>query len=165
MTTFTGEARPSLTAPGVLLATWFGFGYLPKAPGTWGSAAALPCAWVILLYGGASALLGAAVVVFIIGIWAANDYMARSGVDDPGPVVIDEVAGQWLVLAVVPLDWAWFMAGFALFRLFDVAKPWPVSVMDRKIKGGFGVMIDDVGAAAYAAAAVYGLQRIMEAFW
>ncbi len=157
--------RPSLAAPGVLLATWFGAGYLPKAPGTWGSAAALPLAWGIVEVAGLQGLLIATIVVFVTGVWAANDYMARSGVDDPGPVVIDEVAGQWMVLAVVPLDLAWFLVGFALFRLFDVAKPWPVNVMDRNIKGGFGVMLDDIGAGVYAAAAAYGLQQALEAFW
>ncbi len=159
------EVRPSLTTPGVLLATWFGVGYLPKVPGTWGSAVAVPMAWVILTLAGLPALLVATAVVFGVGIWAANDYMDRSGVGDPGPVVIDEVAGQWLVLTVVPLDWVWFVIGFALFRLFDIAKPWPINVMDHRIKGGLGVMIDDIGAAIYAAAAAYGLHRAMEAFW
>ncbi|NQV46109.1 MAG: phosphatidylglycerophosphatase A [Rhodospirillales bacterium] len=158
MTNNVNQAQPSLVAPGVLLATWFGVGYLPKAPGTWGSAAALPFAWVILSFFGAQGLLVATVFVFGIGIWAANDYVARSGMEDPGPVVIDEVAGQWLVLAVVPLELAWFAIGFALFRLFDVAKPWPVNLMDRHIKGGFGVMLDDIGAGIYAIIAVYALQ-------
>jgi len=164
MTLLQDNKRPSLGAPGVLLATWFGVGYLPKIPGTWGSAAALPFAWGILAYSGVAGLLIAAGVVFALGIWASNDYMARSGVNDPGPVVIDEVAGQWLVLAVVPLDWVWFVVGFVLFRLFDIAKPWPVNVMDRCIKGGFGVMIDDIGAAIYAAASVYGLLLAFETF-
>lgn len=160
-----GEIRPSLTSPGVLLATWFGAGYLPKIPGTWGSAAALPFAWVLLTYGGVPALLIATILVFVVGIWASNDYMARSGGDDPGPVVIDEVAGQWLVLAIAPLEWGWFVAGFALFRLFDILKPWPVNVMDRTIKGGIGVMLDDLGAAVYAMIALYSLEQAMEALW
>lgn len=158
-------SRPSLSVPGVFLATWFGAGYLPKAPGTWGSAAALPFAWGIVAATGIQGLLIATFVVFIIGVWAANDYMARTGAEDPGPVVIDEVAGQWMVLSVVPLDFTWFLIGFALFRLFDVVKPWPVNVMDNNIKGGFGVMADDIGAAVYAAAIAYGLHWASEAFW
>lgn len=158
MTNKVNQARPSLVAPGVLLATWFGAGYLPKAPGTWGSAAALPLAWLILSFYGVQGLIIATVLVFGIGIWAANDYVTRSGMEDPGPVVIDEVAGQWLVLAAVPLELAWFAIGFALFRLFDVMKPWPVNLMDRHIKGGIGVMLDDIGAGIYAVVVVYALQ-------
>lgn len=156
------EARPSITLPGVLLATWFGAGYMPKAPGTWGSALALPFAWGILALSGVPGLLVASLIVFIVGIWASNDYMRRSGKEDPGPVVIDEVVGQWLVLAVAPMEMVWFLAGFALFRLFDIAKPWPVNIMDRRIKGGMGVMLDDVGAGLYAAGTMYGLQWLIK---
>lgn len=155
-------ARPSLGFPGVFLATWFGSGYLPKAPGTWGSAAALPFAWVILEFSGVLGLLTGTLAVFLIGIWAANDYSQRSGIHDPGPVVIDEVAGQWLVLggifAFIPFAWHWLAIGFVLFRVFDVLKPWPVSVMDREIKGGLGVMLDDIGAAVYAIGTALALQ-------
>lgn len=158
MTADTPSARPPLSSPGILLATWFGAGYLPKVPGTWGSAAALPFAWGLLVAGGVPALLVGAALVFLIGIWAANDYTRQSGIQDPGPVVIDEVAGQWLVLAVVPMDFIWFLIGFALFRVFDVLKPWPVNAMDRNIKGGLGVMLDDIGAALYAVAAALVLQ-------
>jgi len=162
MTTNSAPARPSLKHPGVLLATWFGAGYLPKVPGTWGSAAALPFAWLLLDTGGMSLLLISAVAVFFVGIWAANDYSRRSGIHDPGPVVIDEVAGQWLVLAAVPMSFSWFLIGFGLFRLFDILKPWPVSVMDREIKGGLGVMLDDIGAAMYALGIVFALKWGLE---
>ncbi len=151
------DLRPSIGNPGVLLATWFGAGYMPKAPGTWGSALALPFAWGILTISGVYGLLAASLIVFAIGIWAANDYMGRTGTDDPGPVVIDEVVGQWLVLTVVPMELPWFLVGFALFRLFDIVKPWPVNLMDQRIKGGLGVMLDDVGAGIYAAGAAYGV--------
>lgn len=149
--------RPPLREPAILLATWFGSGYLPKMPGTWGSLAALPFAWAIQAAWGDVALAVAAVLVFVVGVWASNVYMARSGGGhDPGAIVIDEVAGQWLTLlaagAVGPLTYA---AGFVLFRLFDVVKPWPISVADRRIEGGLGVMLDDVLAAVYAAAALY----------
>lgn len=164
MTENNAQMRPSLRSPGVLLATWFGAGYLPKIPGTWGSAAALPFAWGLLMVGGVPALLIGATVVFMVGIWAAEAYTQQSGIEDPGPVVIDEVAGQWLVLAFVPMEIVWFLVGFALFRVFDVVKPWPVSVMDRDIKGGFGVMADDIGAGLYAVAAVLALQWGLEAW-
>lgn len=153
-------ANPSLKYPGVLLATWFGVGYLPKAPGTWGSLAALPFAWLLQVYTGAPGLLLASLLVFIIGILASNSYMARSGSHDPGAIVIDEVAGQWLTLALVPADLTLYVIGFILFRLVDIFKPWPASWADKKLDGGLGVMLDDVLAALYSGAVVYSLYRL-----
>ena len=147
--------RPSLGNPGILLATWFGAGYLPKAPGTWGSLAALPFAWVIVGFLGWMGLAVACVLVFAVGLWSAAVYMGQSGAHDPGPVVIDEVAGQWLTLLVVPPDLALYGVGFVLFRLADIFKPWPASWADREVPGALGVMLDDVIAGVYAAAALY----------
>ena len=135
--------------PATIAATWFWVGLLPKAPGTWGSAAALPFAWLLSSLGGASALLVASLLCFCLGWWASAIYVARTGASDPSEVVIDEVAGQWLVLAAAPLDPLSYLVGFALFRLFDVWKPWPVSWADQRIGGGLGVMLDDILAAAY----------------
>lgn len=133
-----------------LIASWFGAGFLPWAPGTWGSLAALPFAWAILLFGGKLWLLAAAIAVFIVGCIAA-DRATRAGTErDPGWVVIDEVAGQWLTLLALPLSLAGFAIGFVLFRLFDIWKPWPVRWAERRYSGGFGIMIDDVLAALYA---------------
>ncbi len=154
--------RPSLASPPVLLATWFGAGYLPKAPGTFGSLAALPFAWFIMDQLGALGLSAAIVVVFIIGLWATKGYCDLSGVDDPGPVVIDEVAGQWLTLLIVPLQWEWYLLGFVLFRIFDVFKPWPIGWMDRTIKGPMGVMVDDIAAGVYALIILLGIFWFME---
>ena len=149
--------NPGLNHPGVLLATWFGSGYLPKAPGTWGSLAALPCAWGIMTYGGPWGLFVASALVFVIGIWAANNYMFLSGAHDPGPVVIDEVVGQWLTLMLVPADLTLYAIGFVLFRLADIFKPWPACWADKKVSGGFGVMLDDVLAAFYSGGMLYFL--------
>ena len=139
-----------------ILSTWFGAGLLPKAPGTWGSLAALPCAWVIVSWGGVSALAAATVIVSLVGWWAADIYVRHTGIADPSEVVIDEVAGQWLTLLVVPPDPLLYVAGFALFRLFDIRKPWPVGWADRTIPGGLGVMVDDLFAGLYAALFLYG---------
>lgn len=139
----------TLAHPAALLATWFGAGLLPKAPGTWGSAAALPFAWLIMAWGGAGALLAASATCFAAGWWASAVYVVRTGADDPGEVVIDEVAGQWLVLALAPLDPLAYLVGFGLFRLFDVWKPWPVGWADRSIGGGLGIMLDDMIAGGY----------------
>ena len=153
-------ANLSLRSPGVCLATWFGCGYLPKAPGSWGSLASLPFAWVIVVHYGPWALIAASIVVFLIGIWASNVYIKKSGISDPGPVVIDEVVGQWLTLAFVPAEVTVYAIGFILFRLIDIFKPWPVCWVDRKVIGGLGVMLDDVLAALYSGGTVYLLCKM-----
>lgn len=152
-------SAPTSSAPSALatlLATWWGSGLLPRAPGTWGSLAALPFAWGIALLGGWPALAVATVGVFAIGVWSAGVYAERTGGEDPGAVVIDEVAGQWLVLIPAPLDPLWYAAGFVLFRLFDIWKPWPVSLADRQVKGGLGIMLDDILAGCYGLAVMGG---------
>jgi phosphatidylglycerophosphatase A len=136
--------------PAVLLATWFGAGLLPKAPGTWGSLAALPFAWFIQARWGAAGLAIAALIAFLVGWWAADIVVRASGVKDAGAIVIDEVAAQWLTLVPVPLDPLLYALGFVLFRIADIVKPWPASWADRRVGGGLGVMLDDVFAAAYA---------------
>ena len=139
----------------ILLATWFGFGLLPGAPGTWGSLAALPVAWLIHMKSGPAGLAIAAIIIFFIGIWAAGVYAREIGNRDPGQVVIDEVAGQWITLALAaPLDPIFYAVAFLMFRVFDILKPWPASWVDQRLKGGVGIMLDDVIAALYAAAAL-----------
>lgn len=143
-----------------MLATWFGVGLIPVAAGTWGSLAALPLAWAIRVFWGVPGLAIAAIVVFGLGWWAAGAVAKTSGVRDPGAVVIDEVAGQWLVLLAAPLDpLAWALA-FLLFRIFDIWKPWPVRWVDQHVEGGFGIMLDDVLAAGYAVLALSALPAI-----
>jgi len=153
---FLTPPRPGISPwhPAAMAATWFGSGLLPIAPGTWGSLAALPFAWALALFGGWPLLLAASLGCFLVGWWAAAVYVRRTGADDPSEVVIDEVAGQWLVLAAVPLDPVLYLAGFLLFRLLDITKPWPARWADRNIHGGLGVMLDDMLAAAYGAAAL-----------
>jgi phosphatidylglycerophosphatase A len=138
------------TSPVSLIATWFGSGLLPGAPGTWGSLGALPFAWGIVWLAGPLGLLGAVAMVFSIGIWAAGRYTRASGLKDCQNVVVDEVAGQWLVLLFVPLDVVAYFAAFLLFRAFDIFKPWPANAADREVSGGFGIMLDDIIAGAYA---------------
>jgi phosphatidylglycerophosphatase A len=137
-----------------LIASWFGAGLLPWAPGSWGSLAALPLAWAIVLLGSKLWLLVAAVAVFVLGCVAAEYAVRDGGEQDPGWIVIDEVAGQWLTLLVLPLDLGAYAIGFVLFRLFDIWKPWPIRQVERRYGGGFGIMTDDVLAAVYAAAVI-----------
>ena len=113
-------------------------------------------------YHGFGILIGASIALFFVGIWSANGYMAQTGTHDPGPVVVDEVVGQWLVLSILPLDLGWYLVGFAAFRLFDIVKPWPIKWLDQKVEGGFGVMIDDVGAAAFGVLLLLGIRYVME---
>ena len=140
----------SIWRPANALATWFGVGLLPKAPGTWGSLAALPFAWLIAAYAGQLWLLAASAVLIVIGTVASQAYGRTKGVADAPQIVVDEVAGQWLTLTVVPPDLLLYAIGFVLFRLADIVKPWPASLVDRRMKNGFGVMLDDMVAAVYA---------------
>lgn len=145
--------------PAVLLATWGWSGRLPGPKGTWGSAAALPFGWLIAWAAGPLALIPAALLVFAVGIWAGGLYASKLGVGDPGPVVIDEVAGQWLTLALVPLDPLLWIAGFFLFRAADIIKPFPANWADRSLKGGIGIMTDDLIAGLYAMLVLWGAHR------
>jgi phosphatidylglycerophosphatase A len=153
--------RPAvpLSRPDALIATWFGVGLIRGAPGTWGSLAALPCAAGLYLLGGPWLLAGATGLVALAGLWASGRYAAALASADPGAVVVDEVAGQWLALLPLPLDLWWYAAAFALFRLFDIAKPWPVGWLDRNLAGGPGIMADDLAAGALAGALAYALWR------
>jgi phosphatidylglycerophosphatase A len=146
--------------PVSLIATWFGCGRLPWVPGTWGSLAALPFAAFIMWVGGPWALGIAAAAMFVVGVWASHTYARRLGVDDPGSVVVDEVAAQWMVLVPAALDMRLYLIGFVLFRTFDIAKTWPANWIDRRVKGGLGIMADDLVAALYAGAVVFVLS-----FW
>ena len=133
-----------------MLGTWFGAGLLPVMPGSWGSLAALPCAWAIRVPWGVTGLAIAALIAFVVGSWAAGTIAKTSNVKDPGAIVIDEVAAQWLVLLAAPLDPPSYAAAFLLFRIFDIWKPWLIRLADRRVHGGLGIMLDDLLAAVYA---------------
>jgi phosphatidylglycerophosphatase A len=138
-----------------LIATFFGAGYLKPGPGTWGSLAAA------LLWFAAAAilhpspqlllviLLAGIVLVIALGVPAATIAERESGRQDPGFVVIDEVAGQWIALLGCPPDWAHGLVALILFRLFDITKPFPVRRLER-LPAGWGIVFDDVAAGLYA---------------
>jgi len=155
--------REGITAfhPVTLLATWFGVGLLPKAPGTWGSLVALPLAWGLVSWGGPGLLVQVAALLFVLGWGISREYVGRTGVKDPSEVVIDEVVGQWLVLAAAPLNPVSYGVGFVLFRLFDIWKPGPIGWLDRRYGGGFGVMIDDVAAGVAGLIGMILFQRFV----
>jgi len=147
-----------------LVSTWFGAGFLPIAPGTWGSLAAIPIAHLIVLLWGVWGLAGFALGVAIVGTHAAGETARLRGVKDPSEVVVDEVAGQAIALipvyALVPAEAVVLRIGtvllaFFLFRILDVWKPGPIGWLER-LPGGFGIMADDLLGGAVAAAMVAG---------
>ena len=152
----------SLRDPATWIATAGGAGLLPGAPGTWGSLVGVALAWVVVRLAGPTTLLLVALALFALGCWAAERVSQATGIADPGFIVVDEVAAQALVLVIAPLTPAAYLAGFILFRIFDILKPWPIRLLDRKIHNGFGVMIDDVAAAIYAGALLFLGLRILE---
>jgi phosphatidylglycerophosphatase A len=137
----------------VILATWFGCGYWPKGPGTAGSIGALIVAWP-LAYGLHFAPWHFAVLALLMtppGIWAAGRTAELRGTKDPQVVVVDEVLGQWLTLAgAATVNWKSMLAALALFRLFDILKPWPVRRLES-FSGGAGIVLDDLGAGVLGA--------------
>ena len=143
-----------------LVATWFGAGLLPKAPGTWGSLAAIPAAHLVATIWGVSGLIGFALAVTFVGVHAAGETARLRGIGDPQEVVVDEVAGQSIALlpvyALVPPEATLLRIGavlfaFTLFRVLDIWKPGPIGALER-LPGGWGVMMDDVLGGAVAGA-------------
>ena len=158
--TLSAEQRRALLAtPAGWLACGFGSGLTPVAQGTFGSLAAL-LPWLLLRHLSIPLYVLVLLVGFAIGVWACDIAGRALGVDDHRSLVWDEFIGQWIALiplllpALLPTRfsmWWWLLAGFVLFRLFDVWKPWPIRWMDRHLKGGMGVMVDDVVAGIFAA--------------
>lgn len=146
-----GTARLLLSHPLGWLASGFGVGLAPRAAGTFGSLAALLPWWLWLRHLPLAPYLAVVAVVFALGVWASRWVIAQTKVEDPGVVVCDEFVGQWLALLLAPGGWGWMLGGFALFRLFDIWKPWPVRWADRELHGGVGAMADDALAGLMAA--------------
>jgi phosphatidylglycerophosphatase A len=199
--------------PAFLISTWFGIGKIPFAPGTWGSLFTFPlfiASHYLLAFASsedsfAYLFLFCTTILFIIGNWATNIYMRKTGRHDPKEVVIDEVAGQIIVFfsaflvigdrlkifeylygtknipnasvsiadvttlfttpdflaTYIVVGMPIYLVCFVLFRIFDIWKPWPIGYCDKNIKGGFGVMFDDLFAAMYAVIVLYGLGMLI----
>jgi phosphatidylglycerophosphatase A len=145
------------------VATVFGVGRFPFAPGTAASILALPVAWLIATAGGSWGrvwLLMAAIFVNALGCWACELYAHETQVKDPSECVIDEVAGQWIVCAFAPSTSLYaYAVAFLLFRMFDILKPWPISAAER-LPGGLGIMADDFVAGLMAAAIIAVLAHL-----
>lgn len=160
MTTSTKPAlKTILKHPTVFLACGLGSGLIPKAPGTFGTLAAIPLyLWMQHLELLHYLLLTA--VFFIIGVWISAKAIKLFHRDDPSEVVWDEVVGFLITMIAAPMGWQWLLLGFVLFRIFDIWKPWPVSLADQKLHGGLGIMLDDVIAGVYALLVLQSIVRI-----
>ena len=147
-----------------MILSFFGSGHLRPAPGTWGSLAALPAAYLVHWLGGPGILIFCAGVLYALGVYLTAKEIAASGDTDPSWIVLDEVVGQWIALTPVSIGaysagvdvlrlWPGIIAAFVLFRVFDIWKPWLVGQADRR-GDATGVMLDDVWAGAFAATVV-----------
>jgi phosphatidylglycerophosphatase A len=152
-----------LLRPDCAIAFGFGLGLMPWMPGTFGALLALPVAW--LLQGSSDFVILATIAAATIAGVALSESTCRYlGVHDHGAIVWDEVCGASITLLMLPAAWPWWIAGFLAFRFFDIVKPWPIGLLDQKLKGGLGVMMDDVAAGLIAGALlllvrwVFGLQ-------
>ena len=153
-----------------MIATVLGVGYIRPAPGTWGSLVALPWAWALHVIGGFPLLALGVVIAFVKGWWATKVMTAGQDDHDPSEIVVDELVGQWIALLPISYAawsmgismlamWPGWIAAFALFRLFDITKPWIVGWADRR-GDPLGVMLDDVFAGLFAAIGVLALAAV-----
>lgn len=149
-----------LRHPAQFLAFGFGSGLAPKAPGTAGTLVAIPLYLLIaqwsLLYYTAFIVLAA-----LLGIWICGVASRQLQVHDHGGIVWDEFVGYWITMWALPRDWLWIIAGFLVFRVFDIVKPWPVSVLDKRVGGGLGIMLDDMLAGVMACLTLHIALRLV----
>lgn len=151
------EANPALLRdPGHLLALGFGSGLLPIAPGTWGTLVAVPLYWWFIDLSLVTYML-LITALASAGVWLCGRTAQALGAHDHPAIVWDEVVGFLLAMIAVPFEWAWLAVGFLLFRLLDIAKPWPIKQLDRQVPGGFGIMLDDLVAGVYTALILHGI--------
>jgi phosphatidylglycerophosphatase A len=153
-------ARLVLRDPRLLLAFGFGSGLAPRAPGTFGTAVAVPL-YLLMAPLPVVAYLALVGLVVLAGLHLCGHAARRLGVHDHPGIVWDEIAGFLVTMAAAPAGWPWVVAGFLLFRLFDIWKPWPINLADRYVEGGFGIMLDDLIAGVYAWLALLALQRMV----
>lgn len=142
------------------IAFGLGSGLAPWAPGTFGTLAAVPLYWLLsplalVLY------LSLVAVLFVLGVWACGRTARDLGGEDPGAIVWDEVVGYLAAMTAAPAGWPWMLAGFLLFRLLDISKPWPIRWLDQHLKGGLGIMLDDLAAGALTAVILWTAAAVL----
>jgi phosphatidylglycerophosphatase A len=152
--------RVALRTPAGFLAFGFGSGLARRAPGTMGTLVAVPLAWILKQFPAAG--YGSAVALsFVAGVYLCGAASRALGRKDPGGIVWDEMVGFWLTVAFLPVTWAWWLAAFVLFRIFDIVKPWPITLVEGRLSGGLGIMLDDIVAALYAMAVLAVAHQIL----
>jgi phosphatidylglycerophosphatase A len=149
-----------LKDPIVAIALGFGSGLAPKAPGTAGTLLAVPLCMALqnlslMMYGIVT------VIVTVVGVYICSYSIEKLGEHDHPAIVIDEIAGYLITMFAVPVGWEWLLVGFVLFRIFDVFKPWPISWLDKNVKGGLGIMLDDVIAGLASLILIHAYILIM----
>jgi phosphatidylglycerophosphatase A len=147
--------RVSLKNPVHFLALGFGSGLATKAPGTFGTLAALPLVWVCSYFLSLNMYVILTLIFSVVGIWLCGRTAHDMQVHDDSSIVWDEVVGMLITMIAVPLSWQTLLVGFVLFRLFDIVKPWPISYLDKHVHGGFGIMADDVLAGVFALSSLH----------
>lgn len=152
--------RLSLSNPIHFLALGFGSGLLAKAPGTYGSLAAIPV-YLLMVNLALPWYLGITLAFMLAGFYICDKASKDMGVHDHGAIVWDEVVGMLITLIAAPAGWIWLLLGFLLFRFFDILKPWPIKWLDAKVHGGFGIMIDDVLAGVFSFLCLQGLAYLV----
>jgi len=143
-------ARIVMKDPVHILAFGFGTGLAPVAPGTFGSLPGLLLFWLTVDFG-LNVQIGVAVAIALAGIWICGESARRIGVHDHGGIVWDEIVGMYVTLLAAPLSVTGWVLAFILFRVMDIVKPWPIRDLDHSMRGGVGIMLDDLAAALYAA--------------
>ena len=144
-------------SPAQFFAFGFGSGLAPKAPGTFGTLAAVPF-YVLLAQLGPGLYSVALLITFVFGVWVCEAASRQLQVHDHPGIVWDEFVGYWITMFALPPDWVWILAGFVAFRVFDIVKPWPIGALDKRVGGGMGIMIDDVVAGAMACALLHSIR-------
>jgi len=152
-------ASTIFSSPVHFLAFGFGSGLAPWAPGTAGTLVAVFLEWPLRSQGFEVRLL-VAVLLFATGVWICGESSRRLGVHDHGGIVWDEIAGYFLTMLLAPEGWIWSVAGFVLFRLFDILKPWPIREIDHRLGGGLGIMVDDTLAGVFAGLILWVLVQL-----
>ena len=159
MIVFRPTLRFAVAHPARLVAFGFGAGLSPYAPGTAGTLVAWLAAWLVGPALATPEALAVIAVLFLLGVWACDITGRHLGIPDHGSMVWDEIVAFLLVLAIIPATLAWQSAAFLLFRLFDIAKPPPIRWFEGRFKGGWGVMVDDLLAAAYTLIVLAAMKR------
>lgn len=149
-----------LRQPVHLLAFGFGAGLMPGAPGTFGTLIAVPIVVGVMQFGW-TAHVAFAVAACLIGIYICGESARRLGAHDHPGIVWDEICGYTVTMLATPPTWYWLLAGFVLFRFFDIVKPWPIREADHSLSGGLGIMLDDVMAGLFAAAILFAVRSFV----